>query len=239
MLGSRTTASRTPAAPPRGRGSARSLTRQPARTNPAPIREASHKAMPPCPVKAIPPQNCRPKPPLTPERSFRDEDLLVGSRQRSVPGGMRRPDDVGVPGGVVPSVGECSRGAFSRYRFGRSHSAVPGWLGAGATGRPPPAARGDRAMARRVRGSRALRMYLRTAFRVPLMDRAVAQARPARRGRSATPALPGWAFGLGPTAWLRPWRCRRGSRWRPSRFFAVLRARYCRGRQRRRRKARA
>src|SRR5690348_6684219 len=31
--------------------------------------------MPPCPAKAIPPQNCRPKPPLTPARSFRDEDF--------------------------------------------------------------------------------------------------------------------------------------------------------------------
>ena len=49
----------------------------------------------------------------------------------------------------------------------------------------------------------------------------------------------GWAFGLGPAVWLRPRRCRRGSRWRPSRFFAVLRARCCRGRQRRRRRARA
>ena len=31
--------------------------------------------MPPCPAKAITPQNCRPKPPLTPARSFRDEDF--------------------------------------------------------------------------------------------------------------------------------------------------------------------
>ena len=77
IIGSRTSASRTPAAPLARPGTAppRSLTRQPARTNPAPIRESQPEGHAARPGKSQPAAKLQAETPFTPAQSFRNEDL--------------------------------------------------------------------------------------------------------------------------------------------------------------------